>query len=302
MTTQMPAISLVAPPGRIKAILEAATKAEEIGFTGIYSPSFGDCLGLCLAMAQVTDTIGLGTSIQPIYFRNPADLGRTASFIHELSGGRFRLGIGVSHAPVHQRIGVTVGKPLSDMRSYVAALREGEAQAGPLPPITLATLRDKMLALSSEIAEGAVWANGSRSHMNAQLANLPTDKTTGDFFIGDMIPTVISDDKEAAAAVCRKTLHGYVNLPNYRNYWKAAGYVEEMEAIEAAIEKGDQKALPGLMSDTWLSDVTLYGSLSEVREGLEAWFDSGIKTPILVPSSASGGQLKAIEELFAAFS
>ena len=53
-----------------------------------------------------------------------------------------------------------------------------------------------------------------------------------------MIPTVIDDDRAAAAAINRRTLTGYVALPNYRNYWKAAGYVEEMEAIEAAIAAG----------------------------------------------------------------
>jgi alkanesulfonate monooxygenase SsuD/methylene tetrahydromethanopterin reductase-like flavin-dependent oxidoreductase (luciferase family) len=55
------------------------------------------------------------------------------------------------------------------------------------------------------------------------------------------------------------------------------------------------------MSDRWLSDCTLYGSVGEVREGIEAWFDAGVKTPIIVPSSTSGGQAKAFEELFAAF-
>ena len=50
-----------------------------------------------------------------------------------------------------------------------------------------------------------------------------------------MIPTCISEDVEAAKAVNRKTLTSYAMLPNYRNYWKEAGYVEEMEAIEKAI-------------------------------------------------------------------
>ena len=53
-----------------------------------------------------------------------------------------------------------------------------------------------------------------------------------------MIPTVIDPDREAGAARNRKTLQGYVALPNYRNYWKQAGYVEEMEGIEAAIRAG----------------------------------------------------------------
>jgi len=47
--------------------------------------------------------------------------------------------------------------------------------------------------------------------------------------------------------------------------------------------------------------VTLFGSAREVREGFEAWLAAGVKTPILVPSSTSGGQIKAIEELLAAF-
>jgi hypothetical protein len=55
------------------------------------------------------------------------------------------------------------------------------------------------------------------------------------------------------------------------------------------------------MSDKWLSDVTLYGTAAEVRDGAEQWYAAGVRTPILVPSSASGGQMKAFEELFAAF-
>jgi hypothetical protein len=55
------------------------------------------------------------------------------------------------------------------------------------------------------------------------------------------------------------------------------------------------------MSERWLQDVTLYGSAAEVRDGLEAWLAAGVRTPILVPSSASGGQMKAFEEMFATF-
>ena len=74
-----------------------------------------------------------------------------------------------------------------------------------------------------------------------------------------------------------------------------------MDAIEAAIGAGDREAVPSLMSARWLRDVTLYGSATQVRDGLEAWYDAGVTTPILVPSSATGGQIKAFEELFAIF-
>jgi hypothetical protein len=92
----------------------------------------------------------------------------------------------------------------------------------------------------------------------------------------------------------------YVRLPNYRNYWKAAGYLEEMEAIEAAIESGNRNDHASMMSDAWLSDCTLFGTANEVREGLERWYDIGIQ-PIAVMSSTSGGQVKAINELFELF-
>jgi alkanesulfonate monooxygenase SsuD/methylene tetrahydromethanopterin reductase-like flavin-dependent oxidoreductase (luciferase family) len=297
----MPAISLAAVPGRRAPIVEAAAEAERRGFSGIYCPSLGDAMGLCLSIAHATSTIGFGTSVQPIYLQHAAQLGGQASYIGEISGGRFRLGIGVSHGPVHQRLGASVGRPLSDIRDYVAALRAGESASGPLPPITLATLRDKMVDLSVEIADGAVWANASLNDMPRSVARIPEDRKAAGFFVGNMIPTVIADDREAAANRTRATLGGYVALPNFRNYWKQAGYEEEMTAIEQALQAGERDKVPGLMSDRWLSSCTLYGTASQVRDGVDAWFDAGVSTPILVPSSINGGQLVAIRELFETF-
>ena len=91
-----------------------------------------------------------------------------------------------------------------------------------------------------------------------------------------MMPTVIDDDRAAAEAIHRRTLTGYVSLPNYRNYWKQAGYVEEMDAIEAALAAGEPERLPSLVGDTWLHDVSLGGSAGEVREGFEAWAELGV--------------------------
>ena len=299
--TQMPAISLAAVPGRRKATIELAQEIEKRGFSGIYGPSLGDSMALCEALALATNEITFGTTIMPIYFRQVTDFAQTASFIHEVSDGRFRFGIGVSHAPALKSRGISAGKPLSDTRNFVEELR-AVPRAGELPPIVLATLRKKMIALSEEIADGMVFANGARSHMQESLATLsPAVRDNEDFFIGDMIPTCINDDVEAAKAVNRKTLTSYAMLPNYRNYWKEAGYEEEMTAIERAVEAKEFDKVPALLSDKWLADTTLFGSASAVREGVEAWFDTGVRTPILVPSSANGGQMKAFEEMLAIF-
>ena len=299
--TRMPALSLAAVPGRRKATIELATEIEKRGFAGIYGPSLGDSLALCEALAFATNEITFGTSIMPIYFRQVVDYASTVSFIHEISGGRFRFGIGVSHAPALESRGLNSGKPLTDTRNFIQQLRE-VPRAGEMPPIVLATLRKKMIALSEEIGQGMVFANGARSHMSESLGVISDSARKNDnFFIGDMIPTCISDDIEAAKAVNRKTLTSYAYLPNYRNYWKEAGYVEEMEGIEKALADGDRDKIPHFLTDKWLADTTLFGTATQVRDGLEAWFDAGIKTPILVPSSANGGQMVAFEEMLAIF-
>ncbi len=297
----MPALSLAAVPGRRASTVELATEIEQRGFSGIYCPSFGDAMGLCLSIAHATSTIEFGTSIQPIYLQHPAALATTATYLHEIAEGRFRLGVGVTHGPVIKRLGVETGKPLSDMREYVSTMRSAAEHMGEMPDIVLATLRDKMVGLSIEVGDGAVWANASRSRMAHSLGLMPSERLDDGFWIGNMIPTVIDDDIDAARARNRKTLQGYVALPNYRNYWIEAGYEAEMTAVSEALEARDKDAVFAAMSDAWLDDCTLSGPVGRVRDGVDAWLDAGVGAPILVPSSTSGGQNKAFAELFDAY-
>jgi alkanesulfonate monooxygenase SsuD/methylene tetrahydromethanopterin reductase-like flavin-dependent oxidoreductase (luciferase family) len=301
MPQQLPAVSLVAVPGRRRVTLDIAREIERRGYPAIFAPSRFANLSLCEAMAWTTERIIFGTAIAPIYARTVEDFTQSAAFVHEVSGGRFRLGIGVAHAPSHVRMGVSPSRPLADIRDFVGKVRAYEG-IGAQPPIIVAALRAKMVGLAGEIGDGVVFANGSRSHMAASLAALPaTRRTDTDFFIGNMIPTCVSDDLTAARAVNRRSLTRYARLANYRNYWKEAGYVEEMTAIEQAIAENRLEDVPKYLTDAWLADVTLFGPAKRVREGLEAWYDAGIRTPIIVPSSAAGNQLKAIEEMFATF-
>ncbi len=300
--TQMPAITLVATPGRRARMIELAREAETRGFSGIYVPSLAAAPQFCQSVLEATSTIEVATSIQPIYYINPREMARIGNYLHEIGGGRFRLGIGVSHEVSRVQYGVEGrNQPVSDMRDYVAAMRAAEKDAGPLPPVILATLRSKMLALAAEVAQGAVWANAARSYTPAQLAEIPQSARMAGFTTAVMIPTVISEDKEAAKEVHRRTLRMYLTLPNYRNYWRAAGYEAEMAAVETALAEGRGDEIARIAGDRWLADVTLFGSAAEVREGVRAWREAGITTPILVPSSVSGGMVKAAEELFAAF-
>jgi alkanesulfonate monooxygenase SsuD/methylene tetrahydromethanopterin reductase-like flavin-dependent oxidoreductase (luciferase family) len=297
----MPALSFAAVPGRRRATLELAAEIERRGFGGLYCPSFGDGLALCEALALTTTTIPFGTSIVNIYARHAYDYAQTAGFVHELSGGRFRFGIGVSHAPTNRALGVQTGKPLADVRQFVGALRKAAERSGPLPPIVLATLRRPMVALAGEIADGAVWANAARSHMPASLQALPANARRDDFFLGNMVPTCVCEDRAAGAAAMRRVLRGYVQLPNYQRYWIEAGYEDEMRAIQRALADGQTDKVNHLMSDRWLNDVTLFGPPARIRDGVDAWIAAGVRRPILVPSSTRGGQMEAMREVFEVF-
>jgi len=301
MPSPLPALNLIAPPGRRHATLEMAREIERRGFAGIsVSSSFAN-MAQCTGLAFGTERITFATAIAPIYAETVEEFAHGAAYIHEISGGRFQFGIGVAHGPSHVRMGVTPGKPLADIRAFVTKFKSYD-NIGGLPPVILATLRKRMIALAGEIAEGMVFSGGSRAHMTESLAVLPAEKRNDPaFFIGNRIRTCISDDVAEAKAVLRRTMTHYAHLPYYRNYWKEAGYTEEMTAIEAALAAGRADEVPRYLTDRWLADVTLFGPAAKVRDGIEAWREAGIRTPVVVPLSADGDQNTALAQVFAAF-
>jgi alkanesulfonate monooxygenase SsuD/methylene tetrahydromethanopterin reductase-like flavin-dependent oxidoreductase (luciferase family) len=302
MPTPLPALNLIAQPGQRRATLEIAREIEQRGFTGISVSSQFSNMAQCFGLAFATERIPFATAIAPIYAQTAEEFGHQAAYIHEVSGGRFQFGIGVAHPPSHIRMGVTPGKPLTDIRTFVTKIRSHDG-IGALPPIVLAALRRRMVALAAEIGNGVVFANASLSHMTDALAALPSAKRNDpNFFIGNRIRTCVCDDEAEAKAVLRRTVANYALMPYYRNYWKEAGYDEEMAGIEAAAAEGRLDDLPKYLPDRWLADITLFGSATKVREGVETWRSAGIKTPILVPLSADGDQKTALQQVFAAFS
>lgn len=298
-----PAVSMVAPAKKRHAILELARRAEELKFAGIACPSLGATMGLCVSLAHSTNEIKFWTSIQPIYYSHAIEMANTAAHIHEVSNGRFALGLGVSHGPVIDRLGATTATPLADIKNYLATMKAQERFSGDLPPVYLAALRNKMMHLASEISNGAIWANASRKSIATQIALLPDSKRSN-MFLANMIPTVISDDVEAARAIHRKTLVGYVTLPNYRNYWRACGYGEQIDAFEKILSESAKESrnaeIISAMDNEWLDDCTISGDVDTVRERLYGWSQIGV-LPIAVMSSTSGGQAHAISQLFDAF-
>src|SRR5690242_6991143 len=161
---EMPALNLIAEPGRRCATLDIAREVERRGFSMMKVSSSYANMAQCTALALATERIAFATAIAPIYAQTTEEFAHGAAYIHEVSGGRFQFGVGIAHGPSHVRMGVTPGKPLGDIRAFVVKYRS-YANIGGLAPIVLATLRKRMIMLAGEIADGMVFANGSRSHM-----------------------------------------------------------------------------------------------------------------------------------------
>ena len=216
--------------------------------------------------------------------------------IEELHPGRLRLGIGVSHQARHEALGLRVGKPLGDTREYVSAMRVA-VEGAAFPYLVLAALRRRMTALAGEIAEGAIWANGIRSHMAASLAEVPTERRD-DFFAGNIIITAVDDDRAAALAAARRSLRRYFELPHYQHYFEEASYHDEAAAARAAIAKGDRDAVLAAISERFIADCSLVGTASEVRTQAEAWAAQGVTlvlAPMLRDSPRMAAALAAFE-------
>jgi alkanesulfonate monooxygenase SsuD/methylene tetrahydromethanopterin reductase-like flavin-dependent oxidoreductase (luciferase family) len=301
MPAALPALALMANPGERRLALATAREIERRGFAGIsVSSSFGN-MSQCAGLALATEHIPFATAIAPIYAQSVDEFAQNAAYLHEVSGGRFQFGIGIAHAPAYARLEAKPGKPLGDTRAFVEKFKAQTAY-GELPPVILAALRKRMVALSAEIADGVIFANASRGHMPESLSALPAAKRNDpSFFIGNRIRTCITDDVEEAKAVLRRSMASYWLMPNYRNYWKEAGYPGEMAAAEAAIAAGRAADMPQYLTDRWLADCTLYGPASRIRDGIEEWRAAGVATPIIVPISPDGNQTRALQAVFAAF-
>ncbi len=294
-----PGFVLGARPGERRAAIETAKWLDERGFSHVYCPTFGDGMSLSLAVVMETTQLKVGTGIANIYTRHPASMAETGAFMHEISGGRFLLGLGVSHAPTNDALGVQTGKPLGDIREYVSRMREA-AGGEELPPIILATLRTKMVGLAAEISEGALWAQGVLSHMSASLEAVPAAKRES-FVVGNLAPCAVSDDRNTALTAVRRGLRMYMTLPNYQNYFLEAGYEEEVERARAAVRDGDMGAVLEAISEEMADDIGLFGTASQVREKVEAWQAAGVEEITLSAVSTTGNQARAVEEVAAIF-
>src|SRR5687768_18261347 len=122
----MAVAAYITPGADLGAATELARSAERLGYDSVWvTHGLGrDSFLVLSAYGAATTRIGLGNGVVPIYPRHPVAMAQAALTLAEITRGRFRIGIGVSHrATMEGMLGLTLDDPLGVMREYVATLR-----------------------------------------------------------------------------------------------------------------------------------------------------------------------------------
>jgi alkanesulfonate monooxygenase SsuD/methylene tetrahydromethanopterin reductase-like flavin-dependent oxidoreductase (luciferase family) len=228
--------------------------------------------------------------------------------IDELSGGRFTLGIGVSHRPVVEGwYGQTIDKPASEMREYLgivrAILRGEDPPPGekwrtgfrlmgvdPRPdlPIYIAALSPRMLRLAGEIADGVILWLCTPEYIRdvvvpeVRAGREAAGKPAEGFDIVAAVPSAVADPGEAWATM-RRDLLTYFSLPFYRAMIEASGFGADIAAFDQAAQAGDGEAMQAAISDGFLAALTAVGDEDAVRAGVQRYLDAGATSPCVGP-------------------
>jgi F420-dependent oxidoreductase-like protein len=225
-----------------EAVLADAKAALADGFGSYWLPQIvqqADAMMLIGAMAREVPRLRFGTSVVPTYPRHPMVMAEQAKTASMLTGGRFSLGIGLSHQPVVEGMwGYSFDKPLRHAREYLDVLMPllageavraaGETITGrgkleirsPEPPVLMAALGPQMLRLAGERCAGTItWMTGAKTLASLTVPTIGEAAAAAGRPAPDVVagmPIWVTDDVDAARAVASKTYAVYGQLPSYR--------------------------------------------------------------------------------------
>ena len=234
----------------------AARRLEAAGYGALWFPeSRGrEAFTTASLLLEATERIVVATGIANIWARDPMAAAAGALSLAESSGGRFVLGLGVSHAPSVARRGHEYQRPLQRMTAYLEAM---ELVANPLvgntppPPVVLAALGPRMLELAGRRTSGAHPYFIPLEHTSRARAVLGPGP-----FLAPEQAVVIGSDPIAARVIARQHTSGYLALDNYRRNLLRLGWSQaDTEGggsdalVDAVVAWGDLDAIAERMHD-----------------------------------------------------
>lgn len=268
------------------------------GFTSAWVPQiFGlDAMTALAVVAHEVPGIALGTAVVPTYPRHPSMIAAQARTVNQIAGGRFSLGIGLSHQIVIESMfGLSFEKPVRHLKEYLSILMplaHGEASSFTGETLTgnvgididdstplqvlVAALGGQLLRLAGARTEGTItWMTGPdtiESHVAPTIAKAAADAGRPAPRVVSALPVCVTDDVAAAREDAAKTFAIYGHLPSYR-----------------AMLDREGAAGP--------ADVALVGTADEVKAGIERMFTAGVTEFVAVPYANREATLDVVQSL-----
>lgn len=258
-----------------KHCAELAGRVEELGYHTLWYPEafYYETFAIAGYLLGNSKSLYVGSGIANIYARDPAASVMGHNSLNSLYGGRFVLGLGVSHAPLVSGLrGHEYKKPLATMRSYLDNMDKAWEALGGAPEekqVVLAALGPNMSKLSAERTLGAFpynitpqQAGLSREYMGSKGAIICEQKVC------------LCSDPEQARAAARATLAVYLPLANYYKNWFRLGFNED------DLKDGG--------SDRLMDAMVAWGDAAQIKAKLQEYLDAGADQVVLQPIRPDG--------------
>ncbi|MEM9655419.1 MAG: LLM class F420-dependent oxidoreductase [Actinomycetota bacterium] len=246
------------PAGKVK---EVVAELDEAGWPTLWIPETvsRDPFVSAAMMLEASTNLKLATGIASIWARDAMTTNSASMTLNEAYGGRFLLGLGVSHHTITEWVRKhDYSKPLSKMREYLELMNKtkyrGLAPDEP-PSKVIAALGPKMLELSAELADGAHPYFVPVEHTAIAREAIGPDKLLA---VEQMV--VLEEDPSTAREIARQHMGIYLDLPNYANNLKRLGF--------------DEQDIAGA-SDNVVDAIVAWGSLDDALARVQAHHDAG---------------------------
>ena len=257
-------------------LAELAETVEHFGYQTLWYPESLSYEALVVAGYLLSNTQDLivASGIANIYARDAVTAAQGYDSLNRLYGGRFVLGLGVSHVPlVEGARGHSYGKPVTTMRQYLRDM--GSAKLDPTikfddRAVVLAALGPKMLELASVSAKGALPYCVTPDH------TAEARKVMGpEAWLCVEQKICLTEDEGAARAVQREQMAPYMTMNNYRNNWFRLGFTEE--------------EVTGKASTRFLDAMVVWGNEQVIQDCIDAHFKAGADQVVIQAFRPDGG-------------
>jgi probable F420-dependent oxidoreductase len=308
-------LSVFVPPHLhvpVARYVELAVLAEQLGYDRVWASEAqsNDVFSVLTACAAATRHIGLATGIVPVRTRSPALLAESAATVQDFSDGRFALGVGVSSRRiVSDWNGMPWSASIAELRSYVDIVQQllrGETvsrsdQPYPLvgsrlllhrpepPPLYMAALGPKMLALAGEIADGVVFNFATSATVDASLAVVgEAAARTGKPPVGSAIVVrcclvTNAESERAAVELAQREVMSHVIVPAYQRALAAQGWAVDCDEAMRLWDSGERSAAARALPEDMVRSIVMIGSVPEVREQLGGFRSVGVSEVVVYP-------------------